>query len=191
MTVASKNQPPLQPLMAGTIEEAAISLLGCHIIKGEVRVRITEVEAYSGADDPASHAFRGITKRNAPMFGPPGHAYVYFCYGMHWMFNISALMTGTPGAVLIRAAQPICGIDLIRERRRSNQRETNLLNGPGKVCQALGISGDQNGVYLFDSEASINIEQGKNVTAYCVTKRIGIAEGKGESLLRRYVETAQ
>jgi DNA-3-methyladenine glycosylase len=109
--------------------------------------RIVETEAYRGTEDAASHARMGRTDRNAPMFGPPGHAYVYFIYGMHWMFNISAHPQDSPGAVLIRALEPEGGIDVMSRLRRQVGRQ-ELTNGPAKLAQALAINDDLNGLDL-------------------------------------------
>lgn len=111
-------------------------------------VRIVEVEAYRGADDPASHAFRGPTPRTEVMFGPPGHLYVYFSYGMHWCANVVAGPTGVAGAVLLRAGEPVRGVDEQRARRPAIRRDVDLANGPAKLCRALGIDGDDDGVDL-------------------------------------------
>jgi DNA-3-methyladenine glycosylase len=100
--------------------------------------RIVEVEAYRGSDDPASHAFRGLTPRNAPMFGDPGHAYIYFTYGNHYCLNITTQKPGAPGAVLLRAVEPIDGIRLMRHFR-PNVDDTELTSGPGKLTKALAI----------------------------------------------------
>jgi len=100
--------------------------------------RIVEVEAYRGKDDPASHAFRGLTPRNAPMYGQPGHAYIYFTYGNHHCLNITTQEIGKPGAVLLRAIQPVEGLTTMREFR-PNVADTELTNGPGKLTKAMSI----------------------------------------------------
>ncbi len=124
----------------------ALSLLGCELVHGEVRVAITETEAYLGPEDSAAHARSGPTSRNAPTFGPAGHAYVYLCYGLHQMLNVVA---GPPGsAVLIRSACPVAGQEAIRARR-GGKTGPNLLTGPGKVGQALGVTTDMSGVALY------------------------------------------
>ena len=120
--------------------------------------RIVETEAYRGGADAASHAFRGPTARNFPMFGPPGHTYVYFIYGVHWMFNIAAHPAGTPGAVLIRAVEPQSGLDLLR-RRRGSRRYGDLTNGPAKLAQALELTSDQNDLDLC-ARSEITIADG-------------------------------
>jgi len=139
----------------------AHALIGKRLIRilddATVVCRIVETEAYRGSGDAASHAYRGPTARNFPMFGPPGHAYVYFIYGVHWMFNIAAHPPGMPGAVLIRAVEPQSGLDLLRQRRaRPGQgaqcgrprHDRDLTNGPAKLAQALDLTGDHNDLDL-------------------------------------------
>jgi DNA-3-methyladenine glycosylase len=116
-----------------------MGLLGGLLVREEVILRITEVEAYGGPEDSASHARHGRTARNAPMWGPPGHAYLYFCYGMHWMLNV---VTGPPGeaaAVLIRGAEVVAGLETVLARRHRARPTPQLCAGPGKVAQALGL----------------------------------------------------
>jgi DNA-3-methyladenine glycosylase len=116
---------------------------------GDVRSgRITEVEAYGGADDPASHSFRGPTPRNEPMFRRAATIYVYFTYGMHWCANIVTGGAGDPQAVLLRAVEPFEGLDAIRAARPRVRRDRDLANGPAKLCQALGIGQWANGTEL-------------------------------------------
>ncbi len=124
----------------------ARDLLGRHVRQGEVVVRITEVEAYRGPDDTAAHARFGVTRRTAPLFGPPGHAYVYLCYGIHQMLNVVTEPDGA--AVLIRAASVVEGIELVRARRRQLDGPA-LLTGPGKVGQALAIDTSFSGQPLY------------------------------------------
>ena len=120
------------------VELVARDLLGRHLRHGPVTLRITEVEAYGGQEDSASHCRFGRTPRNAPMWDPGGHAYVYFCYGMHHMLNVVAGPAEVGSAVLIRACEPVRGLEEVR-RRRGGLDGPVLLTGPGKVAQALGV----------------------------------------------------
>ncbi|GAB3453143.1 DNA-3-methyladenine glycosylase [Kineococcus endophyticus] len=113
---------------------------------GAVAVRLTEVEAYAGESDPGSHAFRGPTPRTRVMFGPPGHAYVYFSYGMHWCMNLVCGPEGTASAVLLRAGEVVDGLDLARSRRVAARREVDLARGPARLTQALGVDRALDGV---------------------------------------------
>jgi DNA-3-methyladenine glycosylase len=135
--------------LARPVEQVAPELLGAVLRHGEVAVRMTEVEAYDGAHDPASHAFRGRTPRNEVMFGPPGHLYVYFSYGMHWAANIISGPEGVASGVLLRAGEVIDGVEVARSRRgRSTHRD--LARGPGRLTQALGIRIEHKGACLLD-----------------------------------------
>jgi DNA-3-methyladenine glycosylase len=131
----------------------AYDLIGCEIQYGEVRLKIVEVEAYRFPGDTASHARSGRTERNAPMWGPPGRSYIYLCYGLHSLLNLVSNQDGEPAAVLIRAAEPLAGLEQI-QKRRGGMEGPALLNGPGKVSQALGVSCKQSGCAL-DGELSV------------------------------------
>lgn len=136
--------------LAGPVQLAAPRLLGAVLRHDGVAVRLIEVEAYDGAADPASHAYRGRTARNAVMFGPPGHLYIYFSYGVHWCGNVVCGPDGTASGVLLRAGEVVEGLDEARARRgRSSDRD--LARGPGRLTQALGLSADHKGADLFDS----------------------------------------
>ncbi len=139
----------LLDILERPVLEAAPLLLGAAFAHGGVTIRLTEVEAYDGPNDPGSHAHNGRTDRNAVMFGPPGHLYVYFTYGMHHCCNVSCGPEGDPSAILLRAGHVVDGIETARERRPgSNDRD--LARGPGRLCKALGIDRGDNGLDLSD-----------------------------------------
>jgi DNA-3-methyladenine glycosylase len=166
--------------------EVAPELLGCVLERetdaGLVAVELTEVEAYMGAADPASHAYRGQTPRNAVMFGPPGHAYVYFTYGMHFCVNLVCLPPGTASAVLLRAGKVIAGEELARARRERGNgaiAERDLARGPARLCQALGIDRALDGADVCSAQSPlrISIPQGKNTCRYDTGPRVGVSSG--------------
>jgi DNA-3-methyladenine glycosylase len=136
--------------------DVAHDLLGARLVRvtpeGARIGRIIETEAYRGTDDPASHAHRGQTARNFPMFGPPGHVYVYFIYGMHWMLNISAHPTSSAGAILLRAVEPLEGVELMARSRGRHTRH-DLTNGPARLAQAFSIDASLNDVDLCTNDS--------------------------------------
>jgi DNA-3-methyladenine glycosylase len=152
----------------------ARELLGARLVRSLDGVKlvgiISETEAYIGETDLACHAKAGLTPRTAPMYGPAGHAYVYFTYGNHWMLNAVTEKEGFPAAVLIRAIQPIEGIEIMMDRR--NGRDTL---GPGKLTQALGITKSENNVNLTETGSGLWIEAGKFIPDKSVT--IGVRVG--------------
>ena len=129
----------LAELLAGPVIDAAPRLLGAVLRHGDVAVRLTEVEAYDGPEDPGSHAFRGRTARNSVMFGPPGHLYVYFTYGMHHCCNVVCGPQGRASAVLLRAGEVVDGLDVARERRPAATSDRDLARGPARLCTALDL----------------------------------------------------
>ncbi len=139
----------------GDSVDTARWLLNKLLVRGTMTGRIVEVEAYRGEKDPASHAYRGRRPRNATMFGPPGHLYVYFTYGMHWCANVVCGEEGIPRAVLIRALAPVAGVEEMWAARPAARRERDLLSGPAKLCQAFGIDGALDGADLVSGDAGI------------------------------------
>lgn len=136
--------------------EQAPRLLGAELRHGDVAVRLTEVEAYDGANDPGSHAHRGLTRRNAVMFGPAGRLYCYFTYGMHVCCNVVCGPEGTASAVLLRAGEVVDGIEIARERR-SGAKDRDLARGPARLCRALGIELDHDGTDLSRGPMTLNL----------------------------------
>jgi DNA-3-methyladenine glycosylase len=143
---------------AADSRELAPELLNKLLIHGERTGRIVEVEAYAGAADPASHAFRGRTARNATMFGPPGHLYVYFTYGMHFCANVVCGPEGEASAVLLRGLTPVAGLEEMRAARGPAARtDRDLCDGPGKLCQALGVDRAFDGADLVTGDRGVEL----------------------------------
>lgn len=160
--------------------EVARDLLGQRLVRLEpdgtrLSGLVVETEAYIGSEDLACHARHGRTRRNEVMWGPPGHAYVYFTYGMHWMLNVVTEREGFPAAVLLRAILPQEGLARMRARRRGRP-DTQLTDGPAKLCQALAIDGSLNGLDLCDPEAPLFFETAPPVPDSAVTTgpRVGL-----------------
>ncbi|MBT8202510.1 MAG: DNA-3-methyladenine glycosylase [Acidimicrobiia bacterium] len=160
----------------GPVEDIAQHLLGRRIrtefSPGPTEVVITEVEAYAGARDPASHAFRGQTPRNAAMFGPTGTLYVYRSYGIHWCMNVVTGGVDDPSAVLIRAGRPVIGADIMARRRG---RADHLADGPGKLTQALGVTGDHDGTSVWDGPVRL-LEGSPRRGHIIASPRVGISK---------------
>jgi DNA-3-methyladenine glycosylase len=146
-----------------------------------VAARLVEVEAYRGSSDPGSHGYRGKTPRTVTMFGPPGHVYVYFTYGMHWCANVvAAHRPGDAGAVLLRAAEPLEGVDLMRARRPTARSDRELCSGPARLCQAFGLTGVDDGTDLTAGALRL-VDDGTPLPATpFVSTRIGLAAGRGD-----------
>lgn len=158
----------------------AKDLLGCVLVRVIDGVglsgRIVETEAYRGSSDPASHAYRGRTRRNEVMFGPPGHAYVYFIMGAHFCLNLTTEQEGSPAAVLIRALEPIRGLELMKRNRRSKDIG-RLTSGPGNLTRALAIDRELNGEDVVISER-LFLESGEKAAEIGVSSRVGVGSGK-------------
>ena len=153
----------------------APELLNKVLRHGDRALRIVEVEAYAGGEDPGSHAYRGLKPRNAVMFGPPGHLYVYFTYGMHWCANAVCGDVGVGTAVLLRAGAPLAGVEEMVEARGG--RAADVANGPAKLCQALGIGREHNGVDLLAGPVRILDDGTPPPDRPGVSTRIGLTAG--------------
>ncbi|NIM46685.1 MAG: DNA-3-methyladenine glycosylase [Candidatus Aenigmarchaeota archaeon] len=162
----------------------AKELLGKILVHKKCKGKIVETEAYFGKYDPASHAYCKITKRNIIMYQKPGTAYVYFTYGNHWMFNVVTEKKGIPGAVLIRAVEPLNGIEIMKRRRKINNIK-NLTNGPGKLTKAFSINKKHNCLDL--TKSNLFIENSNEKFKIVKTTRIGLSKGQ-EKLLRFYIK---
>lgn len=182
MTGSSRRRTPLRRSdLVGDATDVAPRLLNALLsvrdADGVLRVgRIVEVEAYRGSHDPASHAYRGPTRRNATMFGPPGSLYVYRSYGVHWCANVVAGVDGIAEAVLLRAVEPVAGVASMRASRAGIARDVELANGPGKLCAALSITGDDDGTDLCSRRSRIRLlRDGVDAPIRpTVTTRVGI-----------------
>lgn len=176
----------LDDLLRGDVWEVAEGLLGWTLESavGDVATAVTinETEAYAGELDPASHAYRGQTPRNAAMFGPAGTLYVYRSYGIHWCMNVVVGEPGLAHAVLLRGGEVTKGVGVMQERRG---RTTDLTNGPGKLCQALGVTGDHDGSDLRSGLIRLAPGPGLRGREVCRTARIGIS--KATERLWRFV----
>lgn len=174
--------------------QVARDLLGCYLVHdcpeaGRTMGRVVETEAYLSQGDPACHAARGMTRRNRVMFGPPGIAYIYFTYGMHYCFNVVTTGEGIPEAVLIRALEPLEGVDIMVARRGKTKLK-ELCSGPGKLVQAMGIKLEENEsdlvsgpIRFYRDSASPEAKGPREIVA---TSRIGISSGE-DLPLRFYI----
>ncbi len=181
------TQDDFRNLAERDVITASHRLLGGILRLGELSARIVEVEAYRGLDDAGCHAYNRRGPKCETMYGRPGHAYVYFTYGNHWMLNLVALPVDLAGAILIRAAEPLTGFETMQERRKKSDLR-QLLSGPGKLCQAFGIDRRFDNTDLLGSEElSIEIAP-KPVTNMVTGTRIGLAVGKGDELPWRFID---
>ncbi|HEY9477052.1 MAG TPA: DNA-3-methyladenine glycosylase [Microbacteriaceae bacterium] len=176
-------------LLLGRSLEVAPLLLGailtCDSDEGSVSLRVTEIEAYHGSDDPGSHAFRGKTKRNSVMFGEPGHLYTYFTYGMHTCANVVCSPEGTASGLLLRGGEIIEGIELARRRRSTSKRDADLARGPARLTVALGITLADGGADLATSRIRLELSDGS--LPFSTGPRTGLAgPGGGDAFPWRY-----
>lgn len=165
------GKPRLEEVLGGPVLDVAPLLLGALLRHGEVAVRLTEVEAYAGADDPGSHAYRSRTPRNEVMFGPPGLLYTYFTYGMHVCANVVCGPEGLATAVLFRAGEVVSGVDLARARRPGSS-DRDLARGPARLCRALGIGLEHGGGDL--AKGPITLELAEPVRTVSTGPRVGL-----------------
>ena len=156
--------------------EVARALLGKVLVHGPTAGLIVETEAYLGGDDLAAHSSRGITDRTRVIFGPPGHAYVYFIYGMYECLNLVAEPEGKPGCVLIRALEPQSGIEIMRHRRPAARKVEDLASGPGKLTLAMGITRAQNGSDVTRGSLVVREAAEPRAVEIAVTARVGITK---------------
>jgi DNA-3-methyladenine glycosylase len=176
-------------LLLGRSLEVAPLLLGgvltCTTEEGCVSLRITEIEAYHGSDDPGSHAFRGKTKRNSVMFGEPGHLYTYFTYGMHTCANVVCSPEGTASVLLLRGGKIVDGLELARSRRLTSKRDADLARGPARLTVALGITLADGGADLATSHIRLELSDGSR--PFATGPRTGLSgPGGGDAFPWRY-----
>ena len=156
--------------------EVARSLAGMVLVHGAAAGIIVETEAYLGLGDLAAHASRGITPRTRPIFGPPGHAYVYLIYGMYYCLNLVAEAEGKAGCVLIRALEPVAGVELMRRRRPGARRLEDVANGPGKLTLAMGIGPEHNTADVTRGELTVRRPAVEREIELTMGPRIGVRE---------------
>jgi DNA-3-methyladenine glycosylase len=157
-------------------ERVARDVLGKIVVHGRTAGRIVEVEAYLGVKDLAAHASRGLTPRTRVLFGPPGHAYVYLIYGVYECFNLVAEPEGKAGAVLVRALEPVSGLERMRRRRPAARRVEDLCSGPGKLTLAMGITRALNGAPVTRGELTVRAPAVAEPVEIAVSPRIGITQ---------------
>lgn len=180
MTLSGRVTLPRERLAVDVLDAARL-LLGCHLLAdtpdGGVAVRLVEVEAYRGADDPAAHSYRGRTARNAVMFGPPGHLYIYFVYGLHFCANVSCLPDGEAGAVLLRAGEVVSDLHVAHRRRPTARSGADLARGPARLAALLGLRREHNGVDVTDPASPIRLLCGDPMPTAQIRAgpRVGIA----------------
>ena len=186
-------------LTKGFYERDAVTvardLIGCVFVhrvpEGTLAVRLVETEAYRGEHDPGSHGFRGVTPRTRTMFGPPGRLYVYFTYGMHWCVNVVCGPEGTCEAVLLRAGEPLEGVEVMRENRNGIENDRLLASGPARLAQAMAISKPNDGDSLLRGGsfycARDGVTEGLHSGQIAQTPRIGLAVGRGDEIPWRFV----
>jgi len=167
--------------------EVARALLGKILVHGATSGRIVETEAYLGDGDAAAHSARGVTPRTRVIFGEPGHAYVYFIYGMYECLNLVAEPHGTAGCVLIRAIEPLAGLARMRKRRPGVHRIEDLANGPGKLTRALGITLRDNGIDVTRGPITVHAAKDDVPLEIAVSRRVGITKS-ADLPLRFYIE---
>ena len=167
------------------VDQVAPDLLGRHLRHGPVTLRITEVEAYGGPEDSASHARHGRTARNGTIWGPPGRAYLYFCYGVHWMLNVATGQEGQPAAVLIRGAEVVLGLETVLRRRQAARATAALCAGPGKVAQALGLDRSFDGQDLL-AAGGLELRLGEPAATILAGRRLGIGFARPEDQARAW-----
>lgn len=177
----------LREILTADVLEAAPALLGWDVVRGDLRARIVEAEAYRH-DDPACHAFGRTKMKNMALWDEPGRSYVYFTYGNHWMLNVVCHPRGDAAAVLIRAAQPLAGRVEMFERRPRAMREEDLLSGPGKLAAAFGIDSRLNLIDLLDPASELHLEPGRVPRKIVSGPRIGIAFGKAHDYPWRFMD---
>ena len=181
MTMNHLHKPLNKKFYSLPTLDVARFLLGKYLIRNlngtELSGMIVETEAYHEKGDPSCHAYSGRTERNSVMFGPPGHLYVYFTYGMHYCMNVVTEKQDTAAAVLIRAVQPVSGIERMKSLRGGKFTVENFCNGPAKLCQAFSVDKNLNGISLL--EDTIYISEGENIPDTMVQKstRVGISKG--------------